>query len=85
MLENLTPPARKGRCAFTRFRETLDSHDVQILDDAMADQNWTTHGLAIALRDRGAPLTYQTVYRHRTNTCACKRRGDADVGQPATG
>lgn len=55
------------------FRDSLNDSDVQVLDDAMADDTWTTHGLAVALRERGAPVTYQTVYRHRTKVCACHR------------
>jgi hypothetical protein len=85
LLEGLSAPSRKRRCGFTRFRETLDAADKQILDDAMADPAWSTHGLSQALRERGAGVTYQTVYRHRTQACACHRKEDDDARQPATG
>lgn len=73
MLEGLKPPKRRNRCGFMEFRDSLNESDLQVLDDALADDTWTTHGLAVALRERGAPVTYQTVYRHRTKVCACHR------------
>lgn len=74
MLEGLTPPVRKKRCGLYEWRETLSEDDRRILDNAFADEAWSTSGLAKALMERGAPFRYQVVYRHRHNFCSCSER-----------
>ena len=72
MLEGLKPLPRKQRgCGYTKALQEMDPSDQQILEGAMADESWSTYGLAKAIRERGVDINYQVLYRHRTKGCAC--------------
>lgn len=72
-LDDLLPKtAGSDRCKIVRFMETLEEADRKILDEALADTfKWSTHGLHVALRQKGIDIGYQTIYRHRKMTCSC--------------
>lgn len=73
-LEQLRP--RTGgitQCKISRFLDTLDDKDRNILETALADNvRWSTNGLHIALTKKGVDIGYQVIYRHRRGTCVCR-------------
>lgn len=78
MLENLQPVPRTQRgCAYTKLRKSLEPADQVLLDGYMADENWSTYGLAKAMRERGLDVTYMVLYRHRTKQCKCEAISNA--------
>ena len=56
-----------------KIMATLDKSDQDILTQALADTaTWTTHGLWVALTERGMDIGYTSVYRHRAGYCPCE-------------
>lgn len=71
-LDDLLPVNRRGRCKVMSVMESLDSADREILWHAVKDTaKWSTHGLHVALRQKGVEIGYQSLYRHRAGTCSC--------------
>jgi hypothetical protein len=71
-LEEHLPRPVKVPCKFSNILDSLSDSDREILEGALAEKHkWSTHALYIALRQKGIDVGYQTIYRHRKNTCAC--------------
>jgi hypothetical protein len=52
----------------------LDEENRKIFDEALADQkNWSSNGLAEALRNNGFIVHKNSVGDHRKGACACTR------------
>lgn len=75
MLEDLDTMLRKrgnNGCKMKDMLAELDASDRDILLKALEDQEkWSTHGLHVALRQKGLDIGYQSIYRHRRRTCSC--------------
>jgi hypothetical protein len=73
MLEGLTPPERVFSCLVRTLRDGLDGHDQVILDLAIADDvSWPSKTLAVALTERGLPISDKPIRKHRAGLCSCK-------------
>jgi aspartokinase len=73
MLEGLTPPERVFSCLVRKLRESLDESDQRILDLAIADgDSWPSKTLAVALTERGLPISDKPIRKHRAGLCSCK-------------
>jgi hypothetical protein len=73
MLEGLAPKTKDQLCNLIRkATDELSAEDQTILFDAIdnADQ-WSSHGLALALRERGFFVHKNAVGEHRKRACAC--------------
>lgn len=74
MLEGLTPPVKEMLCAvMSRAAEKLDTKDMTILNEALADSRWSNNALAEELTKRNFPIGEGAIRKHRTGKCCCAR------------
>lgn len=73
MLEGLAPKQKDRLCNLIAKAVTeLSKEDQQILFTAIDDsESWSSHGLALALRERGFFVHKNAVGDHRKRACAC--------------
>jgi len=70
MLEDLVAP-KKPKCKVGRIRDGLESSDRKILDDALANPDWSSFQLARELTRRGLSVSRETLVQHRQGSCNC--------------
>lgn len=74
MLQDLTPPPTSRGCRIGAVLSELDSSDRKILEDALADTGrWSSHGLMVALKQRGVDVSIHPIINHRKGLCKCSR------------
>ena len=73
MLEGLTPPVKERLCIIGKQAAELDSKDLTILMDALANPRWSSEALALALTERGFKVSDSVLRKHRRKECACAR------------
>ena len=74
MLENLTPLASSKGCRIGSILAELDEKDRKILVDALADTGrWSSHGLMVALKQRGIEVSIHPIINHRRGICKCSK------------
>lgn len=74
MLEGIKPPQKEAVCYLMRKAASdLDSADLAILNEALADPRWSSNALGTALNDRGFKINKGAINEHRTKKCACAR------------
>ena len=72
MLEGLKPIPRKQLCKVGELLEKLEQSDRDILQAALNDfETWSSHGLRIALLERGIIVGDVVIGKHRRKTCVC--------------
>lgn len=70
MLEDLVTP-KKPKCKVGRIRDGLEPSDQKILDDALANPDWSSFQLARELTKRGLNVSRETLVQHRQGSCNC--------------
>lgn len=74
MLEGLTPGPTSRGCRIGAVLSELNKDDRQILEDALADHGrWSSHGLMVALRERGIEVSIHPIINHRRGICKCSK------------
>jgi hypothetical protein len=74
MLENLQPPDSSRSCRIGSILADLDKNDKTILSDALNDPvRWSSHGLMIALKERGISVSIHPILNHRRGICKCSK------------
>lgn len=73
MLEGLSKPKNDRLCGVMAKRKTLDESDQRILDEALADPEWSSYQLQIALASLGFRTAIETIRKHRAGNCICSR------------
>lgn len=73
LLDDLEPPTKKRICIVGRILEELDESDRETLQNALANDKWSTNALAKALNNRGLKLNRNSLHEHRTKACSCWR------------
>lgn len=72
MLEGLKPLPRQIKCKVGQLMETLNENDQTILQAALDDtKTWSSHGLRVALLERGIVVGDVVITKHRRKTCVC--------------
>ena len=73
LLEGLQPkPTGSKRCKIALIFDDLEMGDRELLAKFLADEeNWSSNGLADALRERGVFVSVHTILKHRKGKCAC--------------
>ncbi len=70
MLEGLTPPKKESRCRVRKILAELEPADVQILLQALSDEEaWSHQALSDALKERGLEVSHSSIQRHRNGKC----------------
>lgn len=65
---------KKGpSCTFGVLRGSFDEKDRAVLDEVMADESYTSAGIARKLRELGHNIGEHTVSKHRRGDCLCGR------------
>jgi hypothetical protein len=73
MLEGMEPQFKKQPCKVRTILESLESKDRDILNQALADSQWTAGALARELTQRGLPISDKPVLAHKRKGCSCAR------------
>jgi hypothetical protein len=74
MLEDLVPPDNGRGCRVKAVLASLEPNDRQVLEDALADTGrWSSHGLMVALKQRGVQLSVHPIINHRKGICKCSK------------
>ena len=74
MLEGLKPGPDSKSCRIGTILSDLEETDRNILKDALADTGrWTSHGLMVALKQRGIHVSIHPIINHRRGICKCSR------------
>jgi hypothetical protein len=71
LLDDLTPPEKSQRCGLGKTIDTLDENDRTILEAALSDTRCTHRALWDAIKQRGIPVSRETLTLHRTGRCQC--------------
>ena len=71
MLEDLTPPTQFRPCAMRDLINKLEKKDQEILELALANEEWAAKALARELTNRGLKISDHSVLRHRRKECSC--------------
>lgn len=73
MLSGMTPPPQKKPiCKVIEIRNSLDSSDAKIFDDALDNtEDWNSESLARELNKRGVSINVKTIRAHRNGDCVC--------------
>lgn len=70
-LDGLTQPPAVRICRVRQVLEEMDASDRKILEEAIASDKWSAHGLSNALRERGVRIDDSPIKRHRRGICSC--------------
>lgn len=74
MLQGLTPPPTSRGCRIGSILSELEKDDRQVLEDALEDHGrWSSHGLMVALRERGIEVSIHPIINHRKRICKCSK------------
>lgn len=74
MLEGLAPEKDSRGCKIATIMGELSPEDRTILEAALNDKaRWSSHGLMVALRQRGLELSITPIISHRKGHCKCSR------------
>ena len=71
MLEGLETPKPRYSCKIRQVKETLDSKDAEILENAVNNPEWRISALEAALRDKGLQISDKPIKAHRDKVCSC--------------
>ena len=73
MLEGMEPQFKKQPCKVRTILESLEPKDREILNQALADSQWTAGAVARELTQRGLPISDKPVLAHKRKGCSCAR------------
>jgi hypothetical protein len=73
MLEGMEPQVKKQPCKVRTVLESLDAKDKDILNEALANEQWSSNALARELSKRGIPISEKPIMAHKGKGCSCAR------------
>lgn len=74
MLEDLKPKIDSRGCRVATILAELDDSDRKILEGALENTAlWSSHGLMVALKERGLDISIHPIINHRKKICKCSR------------
>lgn len=74
LIEDLSAPAPaipNNRCSVAIAREKLSDEERAIVDERLADEEWTAPALADVFKRHDLAIPLSAVKRHRKQRCSC--------------